>query len=396
MLWSQGERINNYSQRQAADSVQVPQFNPSSYDMNASSNSVPHVDTSNEDYDYNPMSYLLSDDLLDFNQNTQSMEDKARDRAISVLSAEQRVLRKSITRQREINYKIPASKSKGLFSQLDFSCELTCCQHISYDLPYELEYKTVDLEKLDIVLNQQNTLEHTAWMSTALINVMSKCGLVLMCDLPQKKGYCMFRMPNAFINTPASYLLETPVPHEKHNILLSLTRHPFLLHPREFQKLWLSKDNPVMLEYVEKALWGAIIRKTCQLYPLIFSNAYVKRTSSAMAYLPCISQSIYRVMETARVASKSDFVDKITSNLEVIEENTRTMRPTVEGGGGSKDDVFNITTTLTLGLYHCIKNQHKRKSTQLSPVAVQRPPDANNTITHLWSITCSTNSVNFI
>lgn len=42
---------------------------------------------------------------------------------------------------------------------------------------------------------------------------MSKCGLVLMCDLPQKKGYCMFRMPNAFINTPASYLLETPVPH---------------------------------------------------------------------------------------------------------------------------------------------------------------------------------------
>lgn len=63
---------------------------------------------------------------------------------------------------------------------------------------------------------------------------------------------------------------------EKHNILLSLTRHPFLLHPREFQKLWLSKDNPVMLEYVEKALWGAIIRKTCQLYPLIFSNAYVK------------------------------------------------------------------------------------------------------------------------
>ncbi|CEI95902.1 hypothetical protein RMCBS344292_10078 [Rhizopus microsporus] len=80
-----------------------------------------------------------------------------------------------------------------------------------------------------------------------------------------------------------------------------------------------------------------------------------------MAYLPCISQSIYRVMETARVASKSDFVDKITSNLEVIEENTRTMRPTVEGGGGSKDDVFNITTTLTLGLYHCIKNQHKRK-----------------------------------
>lgn len=42
---------------------------------------------------------------------------------------------------------------------------------------------------------------------------MSKCGLVLMCDLPQKKGYCMFRMPNAFINTPASYLLETFVPH---------------------------------------------------------------------------------------------------------------------------------------------------------------------------------------
>ncbi|CEG72577.1 hypothetical protein RMATCC62417_08112 [Rhizopus microsporus] len=66
-------------------------------------------------------------------------------------------------------------------------------------------------------------------------------------------------------------------------------------------------------------------------------------------------------METARVASKSDFVDKITSNLKVIEENTRIMRPTVEGGEGLEDDTVNITTTLTLGLYHCIKNQHKRK-----------------------------------
>lgn len=158
MFWSQEERTKNYSQRQTTDSVQVPQFNPSSYDMNASSNSVPHVDTSNEDYDYNPMFYLLSDDLLDFNQNTQSMKDKARDRTISILSAEQRVLRKSISRQREINYKVPASKSKGLFNQLDFSCELTCCQHVSYDLPYELEYKTMDLEKLDIVLNQQGQL----------------------------------------------------------------------------------------------------------------------------------------------------------------------------------------------------------------------------------------------
>jgi hypothetical protein len=42
---------------------------------------------------------------------------------------------------------------------------------------------------------------------------MSKCGLALVCDLPQTKGNCMFRLPNAFINTPASYLLETPVPH---------------------------------------------------------------------------------------------------------------------------------------------------------------------------------------
>ncbi|ORE03022.1 hypothetical protein BCV72DRAFT_244719 [Rhizopus microsporus var. microsporus] len=136
----------------------MPQFNPSSYDLNASSNSVPHIDTSNEDYDCNTMSYLLSDDLLDFNQNTQSIEDRARDRTISVLSPEQHVLRKSISRQREINYKVPASKSKGLFNQLNFSCELTCYQHISYDLPYELEYKTVDLDKLDIVLNQQSQL----------------------------------------------------------------------------------------------------------------------------------------------------------------------------------------------------------------------------------------------
>ncbi|CEG79314.1 hypothetical protein RMATCC62417_13799 [Rhizopus microsporus] len=161
MLWSQGKATTNYSQRQTTDSVQVPQFNPSSYDLNASSNSVPHVDTSNEDYDYNLMSYLLSDDLLDFNHNTQSMEDKARDRTISVFSAEQRALRKSISRQREISYKVPASKSKGLFNQLNFSCELTCCHHISYDLPYELEYKTVDLEKLDIVLNQQSQLIST-------------------------------------------------------------------------------------------------------------------------------------------------------------------------------------------------------------------------------------------
>ncbi|CEG72576.1 hypothetical protein RMATCC62417_08111 [Rhizopus microsporus] len=158
MFWSQGERTKNYSQKQTIYSSQVPQFNPSSYDMNASSNSVPYVDTLNEDYDYNPMSYLLSDDLLDFNQNTQSMENKSTDRTISVLSAEQRVLRKSISRQREINYKVPASKSKGLFNQLDFSCELTCCQHVSYDLPHKLEYKTVDLEKLDIVLNQQSQL----------------------------------------------------------------------------------------------------------------------------------------------------------------------------------------------------------------------------------------------
>ncbi|CEG79313.1 hypothetical protein RMATCC62417_13798 [Rhizopus microsporus] len=66
-------------------------------------------------------------------------------------------------------------------------------------------------------------------------------------------------------------------------------------------------------------------------------------------------------METARVASRSDFVDKITRNLKVIEENTRVMRPTTEGREGSEDDTVNITTTLTLGLYHCIKNQHKRK-----------------------------------
>lgn len=158
MIWSQGERSNNYNQRHTTDSVQASQFNPSSYDMGASSNSVPHADILNEDYDYNHMSYLSSVDLLDINQNTQSIENKARGGAISVLSAEQRVLRKNISRQREINYKVPASKSKGLFNQLDFSCDLTCCQHISYDLPYELEYKTMDLDKLDIVLNQQSQL----------------------------------------------------------------------------------------------------------------------------------------------------------------------------------------------------------------------------------------------
>lgn len=88
---------------------------------------------------------------------------------------------KTVRRENHVDFNVPGSKSKG-FGDCMFSCKASCVQFISYGIVSTIDYKSFDLEKLDVVLgshsvlpieiectlNGLNVLEYPTWISDPL------------------------------------------------------------------------------------------------------------------------------------------------------------------------------------------------------------------------------------
>ncbi|KAI8054976.1 uncharacterized protein B0P05DRAFT_291580 [Gilbertella persicaria] len=256
-----------------------------------------------------------------------------------------------------------------MMPHLAFTCDVTCIQHLSYTLADQ--YELIELDKLDVILNTRlleircifmlNGLDHLldspAWIQQPLNEVMSKCGLSLFnTDSPHIFYY---EMKTAFITTPLSYVLDQQAPHgilERFDIIFDYSTNK----PKEFQAVWNRKiQTDFMIKYVYDGLNTILVKKTCCAYPFIFSHAYVKKLSNIMSFLPLIAQSLQKSYLTSKATMSVDnhaFSQGFLEKLKTIQTNTAIMNPSTDQD--IQED--NISTYLTLGMYHAIKMAHKQ------------------------------------
>lgn len=192
-----------------------------------------------------------------------------------------------------------------------------------------------------------------------------------------------YTIKKAFVTTPLSYLLvDQSASHAVLDRLDLIFNWPMLNKCKEFQSAWKrkllhhSQMNAYMTHLIE-----TILRKTCYLYPLIFNNAYVKRLSQTVAYVPHIAHSLQKVLTTSKATMSVDnhaFSQDFEQKLKVIEKNTQVM---VQQHDSVRD-------TLTLGMYYSVRHATQPKGPP-SAQTITGPPNALCTISLLWSASYS-------
>jgi hypothetical protein len=81
-----------------------------------------------------------------------------------------------------------------------------------------------------------------------------------------------------------------------------------------------------------------------------------------MAYLPYISQSLQKMYTTSKATmsiSNHEFSESIMDSIKTIQQNTRVMNPEEISDELTPQA---MTTAITLGMYHSVKNANKQVS----------------------------------
>ncbi|GAA5814601.1 hypothetical protein MFLAVUS_008100 [Mucor flavus] len=297
---------------------------------------------------------------------------------------------KTVRRENHVDFNVPGSKSKG-FGDCMFSCKASCVQFISYGIVSTIDYKSFDLEKLDVVLgshsvlpieiectlNGLNVLEYPTWISDPLDLVMSKVNFTRI-PSSMTQNVFKYQIKKAFVTTPISYLLQVQAPYG--------TLDKLYIHidwsttaSKQFQLNW-SINRKELSRYVEQLFESILMRKTFHVFPLIFSDAFVKRVVPIASYLPRIAHSLQKIIKTSKDTSHNDFNDKLFESLDMIKNNTHIMKPVFT----PKDD---LVTNLTLGMYHTVsKTTNTPNRISLLSNRNKSSPNALNAVTKIWSI----------
>ncbi|CEP12453.1 hypothetical protein [Parasitella parasitica] len=331
----------------------------------------------------------------------------------------------SVHSTKQVELSIPETKSNAVLST-PFSCDATCTHYSTYHLQIRQEsYRQFDLDKLDVVLNPtgvldvqcilllnnlKDKLDYPSWLQVVLDKVMQKCRFkpkpTTTWASAAESGTYYYQIEKAFVTTPISYVLDKQAPYgtlDKLEVVFNFTS-PKL---KEFQANWKRKLTlDIMSNYLEEALTTLLIKKTCHLYPLIFSSTYAKKLTQNLSYLPHIAQSLQKIYITSRSTmsiTNHAFSESIEQKLDTIKRNVEIMAPykndqedtTAANADVTKDRLQElarndtITDYLTLGMYYSLRNDNKLpKTTKNGPTF--DPPNALCSIARLWSITCST------
>lgn len=314
------------------------------------------------------------------------------------------------------NASMPESKSMNIMTTA-FSCEATCHHHLIYKLQNRDEdYRQFDLDKLDIVLNPsgvlkvqctlllnglEGSLDYPSWLQVIFDSVMQKCRFKSVSKLNEEMGHYHYQVEKAFVTTPISYVLDKQTPYgtlDTLEVVLDFSSSK----AKEFHANWKRKLTlEIMSEYMEDVLTMLLIKKTCHLYPLIYSNAYAKRLTQSLSYLPHIAKSLQQIYVTSRSTmsfTNHAFSESIEQKIDIIQKNVGIMRPfkTDEEPSATltEDKIKAITQNdtiseqLTLGMYYSLRNDSKSKPNSYT-TAID-PPNALCSIARLWSVTCST------
>ncbi|KAL0141463.1 hypothetical protein V8B55DRAFT_1489490 [Mucor lusitanicus] len=322
----------------------------------------------------------------------------------------------NIKSAKQVNASMPESKSMNIMTTA-FSCEATCLHHLTYKLQNRDEdYRQFDLDKLDIVLNPsgvlkiqctlllnglEGSLDYPSWFQVIFDNVMQKCRFKSANKQNEEKGHYRYQVEKAFVTTPISYVLDRQAPYgtlDTLEVLLDFSSPK----TKEFHANWKRKLTlETMSEYLEDVLTMLLIKKTCHLYPLIFSSAYAKRLTQSLSYLPHIAKSLQQIYVTSRSTmsvTNHAFSESIEQKMDIIQKNVGIMRPfktDEEPTAASTEDKVKaitkndtISEQLTLGMYYSLRNDSKAKP-NTNATAID-PPNALCSIARLWSVTCST------
>jgi hypothetical protein len=193
-----------------------------------------------------------------------------------------------------------------------------------------------------------------------------------------------YTIKKAFVTTPLSYLLiDQSVSYGVLYRLDLIFNWSTVNKSKEFQSIWKRTllQDPQMKIYMAYLLQTILFRKTCHLYPLIFSNTYVKRLSQTVAYIPHIAHSLQKVLTTSKATMSVDnhaFSERFEQELKVMKKNTQIMIQKNES----------VRDTLTLGMYHSVKQSQQLKPPQNTQNAPD-PPNALWAVSLLWSASYS-------
>ncbi|KAK4518604.1 uncharacterized protein ATC70_008823 [Mucor velutinosus] len=317
---------------------------------------------------------------------------------------------------KHVNVSIPESKSTNIMTTV-FSCEATCLHHLTYRLQNRhKDYRQFELDKLDIVLSPsgvlniqftlllnglEDSLDYPSWFQVIFDNVMQKCRFKPANKQNEEKGLYRYQVEKSFVTTPISYVLDKQASYgtlDTLEFLLDFTSPK----AKEFHANWKRKLTlEIMSDYMEDVLTMLLIKKTCHLYPLIFSSAYAKRLTQSLSYLPHIAKSLQQIYVTSRSTmsvTNHAFSESIEQKMDMIQKNVDIMCPfkinEKPASTATEDKIKAITQNdsiseqLTLGMYYSLRNDSKAKP-NAHTTAID-PPNALCSIARLWSVTCST------
>ncbi|GAN08081.1 hypothetical protein MAM1_0188c07588 [Mucor ambiguus] len=319
---------------------------------------------------------------------------------------------------KQVNVSISESKSTNIIATA-FSCEATCLHQLTYKLQHRDEdYRQFDLDKLDVVLNPsgvlkiqctillnglEGSLDYPSWLQVIFDNVMQKCRFKPANKQNEEKGLYHYQVEKAFVTTPISYVLDKQAPYgtlDTLEVLLDFSSPK----TKEFHANWKRKLTlDIMSDYMEEVLIMLLIKKTCHLYPLIFSSAYAKRLTQSLPYLPHIARSLQQIYVTSRSTmsvTNHAFSESIEQKMDMIQKNVDIMHPfkmdEEPTSTATEDKIKAITQNdtiseqLTLGMYYSLRNDSKAKPN--AHTTYIDPPNALCSIARLWSVTCSTSN----
>lgn len=128
--------------------------------------------------------------MKNFNRSNVEEEGERQDTTTTITEEMSSLLHSTntIKCEKQTLYIIPETRSSNMiFSNgiQSFACEINCSQHVSYNVISTLKYRQSDLEKLDIVLNENSVLDiqlnytlngldvlgYSSWLTEALNKV---------------------------------------------------------------------------------------------------------------------------------------------------------------------------------------------------------------------------------
>ncbi|KAI8981444.1 hypothetical protein BDB01DRAFT_166317 [Pilobolus umbonatus] len=295
-----------------------------------------------------------------------------------------------IHRQREST--MNAHNKADINSNIQFSSEINCIQHIYYDIPSIMDVNTTDLDKLDTVLdangilviqyreymNGFDPLEYPQWIYSILDTIMNKCGFTLCESEQEDLAHRKYEMANSFKTSPLSYILNKSSPHGVFKEM-EITMKWATKNPREFHRI--RSTDRMIKDYVEQTIWSLLAYKVIPKYKLIFSAVYVRKLCPIISYLPHISHSLCKIIRAAKETSTTEFNNSIETKLKRIADNTKIMHPMTYEDMNDESSIYN---SMVSGLYYSVKNTTKGIIKQKGET-----PDALHSINNIWSVSCS-------